>query len=243
MLRTGMWAGGLRPCLSLRDFSARSTTTTSHPVTYHPDFRINPIPDGHRFPMPKDHLLWERLQAGGLGVRTFTPAAPDVDTLCLAHDPAYVHGFLQGTLAPEAMRRIGLPWSEELARRTLIGVGSAVLAARLALQFGVACMCNGGTHHAHRAHGSGWCVFNDLAVAARSVQRDAGVGRILFVDLDVHQGDGTAAIFAADDSGAPRSPSQSVLRAHAPKISRTLLPRPPQCSRCPFTARRSPFRS
>jgi len=75
------------------------------------------------------------------------------------------------------MRRIGLPWSPELVTRTLIGTGSAVLAARLALEYGVAIMCNGGTHHAHAAHGSGWCIFNDLAVAARAAQRDAGVGQ------------------------------------------------------------------
>lgn len=98
------------------------------------------------------------------------------------------------------MRRIGLPWSERLVRRTTLGVGSAVLAARLALQYGVAVMCNGGTHHAHRAHGSGWCIFNDHAVAARAAQRDAGVGRVLILDLDVHRGDGTAAIFAGDAS-------------------------------------------
>lgn len=72
-------------------------------------------------------------------------------------------------------------------RRTLVGVGSAVLSARLALQFGVACMTNSGTHHAHPGHGSGWCIFHDQAVAARSVQRDVGVGQVLFVDLDVHQ--------------------------------------------------------
>ena len=98
------------------------------------------------------------------------------------------------------MRRIGLPWSPKLVQRTVIGTGSAVLAARLALQFGVAIMTNGGTHHAHYGHGSGWCIFNDLAVAARAAQRDAGVEKVLFIDLDVHHGDGTAAIFAGDDS-------------------------------------------
>ena len=131
---------------------------------------------------------------------TFTPTAPDADTLSLVHCPAYVAAFLAGTLDGAAMRRIGLPWSERLVRRTTLGVGSAVLAARLAVQYGVAAMCNGGTHHAHRAHGSGWCIFNDLAVAARAIQRDAGVGRVLILDLDVHHGDGTAAVFAGDDS-------------------------------------------
>ena len=137
--------------------------------------------------MRKDALLYRRLQPLGLAGRTFTPAAPDVDTLCLAHDRSYVSAFLEGSLSPQAMRQIGLPWSEPLVRRSLVGVGSAVLSARLALQFGVACMTNGGTHHAHPGHGSGWCIFNDQAVAARSVQRDVGVGQVLFLDLDVHQ--------------------------------------------------------
>jgi acetoin utilization deacetylase AcuC-like enzyme len=85
----------------------------------------------------------------------FTPTSPDVDTLCLVHDRAYVEAFLSGQLSAAAMRRIGLPWSQELVQRTLVGTGSAVLAARLALSYGVAIMCNGGTHHAHRDHGSG----------------------------------------------------------------------------------------
>lgn len=85
----------------------------------------------------------------------FTPSYPDPDTLCLVHDPSYVQSFLDGTIAAADMRRIGLPWSQQLVARTLVGTGSAVLAARLALSLGVAIMCNGGTHHAHRAHGSG----------------------------------------------------------------------------------------
>jgi acetoin utilization deacetylase AcuC-like enzyme len=145
--------------------------------------------------MPKDALLYDRLTALGLAGRTFTPTPPDVATLCLAHDPAYVDAFLTGTLDAAAMRRIGLPWSEALVRRTLIGVGSAVLAARVAAQLGVAVMCNGGTHHAHAGRGAGWCIFNDQAVAARAAQRDAGVATAMFVDLDTHLGDGTAAIF------------------------------------------------
>ncbi|KAF8065528.1 hypothetical protein HT031_003129 [Scenedesmus sp. PABB004] len=171
-----------------------------HAVVYHDDMRISPVPDGHRFPMPKDHLLYLALQAEGLAQLSFAPTPPDAATLGLAHDAEYVKAFLAGSLPAAAMRAIGLPWSEALVRRTLIGTGSAVLAARLALQYGVAVMCNGGTHHAHRAHGSGWCIFNDLAVAARAAQRDAGVGQVLMLDLDVHQGDGTATIFADDPS-------------------------------------------
>lgn len=173
----------------------------THPVVFHDDMRINPIPDDHRFPMMKDAMLYDELKRLGLAARTFRPSPPDVATLCLAHDEAYVRSFLGGGIAgtPE-MRRIGLPWSPELVTRTLIGVGSAVLSARLAVQYGAAVMCNGGTHHAHRDRGAGWCIFHDQAVAARAAQRDAGVGKVLFVDLDVHQGDGTASIFAGDPS-------------------------------------------
>jgi acetoin utilization deacetylase AcuC-like enzyme len=137
--------------------------------------------------MPKDALLFERLQRLGLAGRTFSPTHPDADTLCLAHGRAYVASFLDGSIGEREMRRIGLPWSPELVQRTLAGVGSAVLAGRLALECGAAVMCNGGTHHAHASQGSGWCVFNDQAVAARAAQRDAGVERVMFVDLDVHQ--------------------------------------------------------
>lgn len=136
-----------------------STVTAAlkgHPVVYHPDFQISPIPDTHRFPMPKDALLYKRLQEVGMAGSTFEPAYPDAETLQLVHTPEYVEGFLNGTLSAEKMRQIGLPWSEKLVNRTLIGTGSAILAARLALQYGVACMTNGGTHHAYADHGSGW---------------------------------------------------------------------------------------
>ncbi|KAL4428051.1 hypothetical protein ABPG75_002140 [Micractinium tetrahymenae] len=198
----GRQAGGLvwRRAASSAATAPAATPALTHPVVYHDDFTINPIPDGHRFPMPKDALLYARLRQLGLAGRTFRPEPPSADTLSLAHDPAYVQSFLDGSISPAAMRRIGLPWSEALVQRAVIGVGSAVLAARLALQFGMAVMCNGGTHHAHPAHGSGWCIFNDQAVAARAAQRDAGIGQVLFVDLDVHQGDGTAAIFRGDPS-------------------------------------------
>lgn len=112
------------------------------------------LPPPCSFPMPKDSLLHARLRHEGLG-RTFTPTCPDAATLCLAHDPAYVQAFLDGSISPAAMRQIGLPWSQALVQRTLVGVGSAILAARLALQLGLAVMCNGGTHHAHYGHGSG----------------------------------------------------------------------------------------
>ncbi|RME64211.1 MAG: histone deacetylase, partial [Caldilineae bacterium] len=103
-----------------------------------------------------------------------------------------------GRLDSRAMRRIGFPWSPALVTRTCAAVGGTILAARLALSHGVACSTAGGTHHAHRDWGSGYCIFNDLAVAARWVQREGLARRVLILDLDVHQGDGTATIFAGD---------------------------------------------
>ncbi|CAN0033407.1 unnamed protein product [Laminaria digitata] len=116
------------------------------------------------------------------------------------HDPQYYRGFLAGTLEEKAMRRIGLPYSESLVDRTLLEVSGTVLAARLALKFGLACNLAGGTHHAHKGFGSGYTILNDLAVASRVVQADGTASKVTIVDCDVHQGDGTAAIFSDDSS-------------------------------------------
>ena len=109
------------------------------------------------------------------------------------HDPAYVHAFLQGTVDARIMRRIGFPWSEGLVRRTLASVGGTLAATADALASGWAATCRGGTHHAFRSEGSGFCVFNDIAIAIRQTGRRAAV-----IDLDVHQGDGTALLFEND---------------------------------------------
>ena len=124
------------------------------------------------------------------------PAPPDL--IALAHDPAYVDAYLTGALEARAMRRIGFPWSPALARRTCIALGSSVLTAELALRHGLACSTAGGTHHAFYDYGSGFCIFNDLAVTARAMVQQGRARRVLIVDLDVHQGDGTAAILAGD---------------------------------------------
>ena len=123
------------------------------------------------------------------------PETPDLALIEAVHDPAYVADFLAGRLDAKAMRRIGLPWSEALARRARIAVGGTLLTARLALEHGMSCNTAGGTHHAFPDYGSGFCIFNDLAVAARALLDEEHVGRVLIVDLDVHQGDGTARIF------------------------------------------------
>ena len=116
----------------------------------------------------------------------------------LVHGRAYLEDFAQGRLDPAAQRRIGLPATLPLVRRTWLAVGGTVLTARLALQHGIACHLAGGTHHAFPHHGSGFCIVNDVAVAARVLLGEGAVERVLVVDLDVHQGDGTAKIFAGD---------------------------------------------
>ena len=122
------------------------------------------------------------------------PAPPAL--IALAHAPAYVEAYLTGALDARAMRRIGFPWSPALARRTCIALGSSVLTAELALAHGLACSTAGGTHHAFYDYGSGFCIFNDLAVSARAMLQQGRARRVLIVDLDVHQGDGTASILA-----------------------------------------------
>ena len=119
--------------------------------------------------------------------------------LLFVHDPDYVDSFLAGTLDKMAMQRIGFPWSPELVERTLRSTGATVAATRAALREGAAVHLAGGTHHARRAQGAGYCVFNDCALGARIAQQ-SGIERVLIVDTDVHQGDGTAEIFAQDDS-------------------------------------------
>lgn len=171
------------------------------PVVYHPDY-VAPMPAGHRFPMAKFRLLFEQLQRADFAVDLsfYTPQFPTLETLQLVHTADYVQGYCQGTLDPKAIRRIGLPWSEALARRTQIAVGGTILTAQLALQQGIACNTAGGTHHAYPDYGSGFCIFNDLAIAAKTIQHQGLAHKILIVDLDVHQGDGTAWIFRSDPS-------------------------------------------
>ncbi len=152
-----------------------------------------PLPRGHKFPAEKYSLVRRLLAADGRFTFEQAPPASPAD-IRLAHDPAYVDAFISGALDPRAMRRIGFPWSEALVRRTLASVGGTLAAARDALATGFGGNLAGGTHHAFYGEGSGFCVFNDLAVAIRSLRRRAAV-----IDLDVHQGDGTAAIFEDDD--------------------------------------------
>jgi acetoin utilization deacetylase AcuC-like enzyme len=169
------------------------------PVVHHPAY-VAPMPAGHRFPMAKfgrlmAYLLEERV-VGRAQVRVPEPAP--VEWLRLAHAGDYVSAVLTQTLDAAAVRRIGLPITPEVARRARAANGGTVLTARLALEHGLACNTAGGSHHGFAGYGSGFCVFNDVAVASRVLLDEGLVERILVVDLDVHQGDGTAAIFESD---------------------------------------------
>lgn len=169
------------------------------PVVFHPDYTV-PLPPGHRFPMGKfgrirDVLLQDCVIAPADLVE---PVPASREWLALAHDETYVDAVLALALDRRAQRRIGLPLSDALVRRARAAVGGTVLAGRLALERGLACNTAGGSHHAFADHGAGFCLFNDVAVAVRVLRREGLIGRALVVDLDVHQGDGTAAIFRAD---------------------------------------------
>lgn len=158
------------------------------------------LPPKHRFPMQKYVLLRERLLGEGLVEQEdLVPAqtAPLEDVYAV-HDAGYVQGFLDGTLDRKVIQRIGFPWSEEMVLRSLGSVGSTLGAVEAALTDGIAGSLAGGTHHAYREFGAGYCVFNDLAIAARRLLDRGAVQRVLVFDVDVHQGDGTAAIFADD---------------------------------------------
>jgi acetoin utilization deacetylase AcuC-like enzyme len=148
--------------------------------------------------MRKYRMLRETLERDGIFDLCPAPAAP-IAAIELAHDPGYVKAFLEGTLGPAAMRRIGFPWSEGLVARTLASAGSTLQAAQDALSGrGIAGGLAGGTHHAFHAEGSGFCVFNDIAIAILTLRNEGRIERAAVVDLDVHQGDGTAAIFEGD---------------------------------------------
>jgi acetoin utilization deacetylase AcuC-like enzyme len=156
-----------------------------------------PLPEGHKFPMTKYRLTRDLLALDGRYRFECAPMAPR-DLVELAHDPSYVEQFLTGTLAAQAIRRIGFPWSEALVKRTLASVGGTLAAAEEALSKGWCGNLAGGTHHAFRGEGSGFCVFNDIAVAILYLRHHRGIVRSAVIDLDVHQGDGTAAIFEQD---------------------------------------------
>jgi acetoin utilization deacetylase AcuC-like enzyme len=161
-----------------------------------------PLPDGHRFPVAKYALLRDRVITEGIVApeRVLDPEGATDDALRLVHTAEYVEKFNAGRLDPAEVRRIGFPWSPELVERSRRAVGGTIAAARHALGAGVAMNLAGGTHHAFADHGEGFCVYNDVAVAIRLLERDSLIRRAAVIDLDVHQGNGTHSIFAGDSS-------------------------------------------
>ena len=166
---------------------------------FYSDTFVLPLPEQHRFPMAKYRLLRERLVVEGVLTADdlHVPEAIDLDDLRLVHDASYVEAVERGTLAPDMQRRIGFPWSPTMVERARRSVGATLAAARDALDVGDGVSANlaGGTHHAFRDRGEGYCIFNDVAVAATVLLRDRAIVRAAVVDCDVHQGNGTAAIF------------------------------------------------
>ena len=159
-----------------------------------------PLPVGHAFPIGKYAAIRGAVLARGLlpPERVLEPDRMERWTLGLVHTPAYVAAMLDTGLAPSAERRLGFPWSPELAERSLRTAQATVEAARDALDLGFGINLAGGTHHAFADHGEGYCCFNDVALAVRVLQREGRLGRAVVIDLDVHQGNGTARIFADD---------------------------------------------
>ena len=165
---------------------------------FYSDTFVLPLPEHHRFPMAKYRLLRERLVVEGLLTADdlYVPDAIDLDDLRLVHDAGYVEAVEKGTLALDMQRRIGFPWSPKMVERARRSVGATLAAAReVCGAASISSNLAGGTHHAFRDRGEAYCVFNDVAVAATVLLRDRAIVRAAVVDCDVHQGNGTAAIF------------------------------------------------
>ncbi|MGF1775839.1 histone deacetylase [Vibrio nomapromontoriensis] len=170
------------------------------PLIYHHIYSDLPLPEGHRYPINKYRLLYQAIESRYLQTELppfelFEPTALNATQLIQVHCPDYVDTLLQGTLPAAKMRRIGFPWSQALIERTLTSAGGTCLAVEKALDHGVAIHLSGGYHHAHYDYGSGFCLVNDLALAAQHALT-SGVEKVLIIDSDVHQGDGTATLMA-----------------------------------------------
>jgi acetoin utilization deacetylase AcuC-like enzyme len=167
---------------------------------YYADHFVLPLPPKHRFPMQKYARLRERILAAGIIApeNLLVPPAATDDELALAHDLDYIRRVSQGELSEAEIRRIGFPWSPQMVERSRRASGATICAARTALSEGVAANLAGGTHHAGRDHGEGYCVFNDSPIAARVLQREGRVKKVLIIDTDVHQGNGSADITRHD---------------------------------------------
>ncbi|QXO18194.1 histone deacetylase family protein [Vibrio ostreae] len=173
------------------------------PLIYHPIYSQLPLPEGHRYPINKYCLLYEALQQQApdwlAAFEFFAPQALTLKDICQVHNAEYVRALADGLLPAAKMRRIGFPWSPALIERTLTSAGGTTLTAQLALQHGLAIHLSGGYHHAHHDFGSGFCLYNDLVLAAHRALQHEGVDKVLIVDSDVHHGDGTATLCAGRD--------------------------------------------
>lgn len=170
------------------DFRPRIFSTDQYQIT---------LPEGHKFPVSKYGILRDLIEKEGLfQLEQADPAEAEI--VALAHDPAYVAGFMEGSLPASAIRRIGLPWSQVLVQRAFASVGGTISASLQAMEHGWGATLGGGTHHAFRSEGAGFCVFNDIAVAIQFLRQRGLIRRAAVIDLDVHQGDGTAEIFKYD---------------------------------------------
>lgn len=169
------------------------------PLVYHQNYSCD-FAEDHRFVMSKFRRLYDTLLKRGLidadQANVFTPAMGSLEDYAIAHSANYLQNLLGNHICPKEWRRVGLPWSQGLVDRTLTAPNGTLLTARLALQHGIACHLAGGTHHAHRDFGSGFCMINDLAYTALKILETKELSRVLIFDCDVHQGDGSATILS-----------------------------------------------
>lgn len=167
---------------------------------FYTDHFVLPLPAGHRFPMEKYSRLRDLVNTIP-DIELVEPQAASDTQILYAHDPHYLINIIEGKLSPQEQREIGFPWSEKMVERSRRSAGATIAAAKTALTEGIAVNLAGGTHHAYRDMGSGFCVFNDSAIAARTLQKELNPKlKIAIVDLDVHQGNGTASILQNDSS-------------------------------------------
>ncbi|WPC74935.1 histone deacetylase family protein [Vibrio porteresiae] len=176
------------------------------PLVYHPIYSQLILPKGHRYPINKYRLLYDALQQKAQQESSwqtefeyFTPSPLTIDEVKEIHQADYVDLLVHGSLPAAKMRRIGFPWSEQLIERTLLSAGGTRLTVAKALESGIAVHLSGGYHHAHYDFGSGFCLFNDLVLAAHWATQQESIDKVLIIDSDVHHGDGTAALCAQRD--------------------------------------------
>ena len=171
------------------------------PIAFHPIYK-HPLPDGHRFPMVKYELLPQQLIYEGTAVETdfFEPEIIELQKILAVHEAEYVQDLLSLTLEPKKARKIGFPLSEHLVQREMIIADGTLKGTHLALEYGIAFNIAGGTHHAFAGQGEAFCLLNDQAIAAAHLINSKQAHKILIIDLDVHQGNGTASIFAQNPS-------------------------------------------